>query len=346
MLTVPKDEIFEETIRLTGHRTKLASNINDFFLYADYKSSQRLRQWYMFLNEHYSHQPCIHNELVKAITQSLGEPHSLVAQQTQEELEISISLLEKVFHSPKFTEINTPEVAQYLLSILIIYSKYPGMVIGSTFKAVSHLEAVVTISQLQQVFITLFVPFENPKALTEQLHLLTLGEIHSLMLILQGTSKKAKAIPITLSRKEYNYFIKELEPIRQYSDKVLMRHCIYAKLLCINPDENFLSDFIEKSRAFRFELDLFVEKLIFWIDAYTLINSRRSDEDTDFPYFNLGNVLDYLEYQVNRHPEGQYSLNGRTLNSVVAQMNEWHRNYDREYARFHSGKKWDIKEKN
>lgn len=344
MLTLLQNDIIQETLRLAGKNSLLSVRIKDYSMYSDHRSNVRLLQWYQFLNEHYTHQPCIHNQLLHVIVDDFCTQQSLLAQQTIEELEISLSLLEKIFHSPHFIELNNDAVARYLITVLFIYGKYPGMVVGSTYKAVNRLAGVADMHKARQMFETLFVPFENPKGVTDLLHLLTLTEIESLMYILQGTSKKNKALPVTLSKKEYNYFMRELESVDLYKDDILFRHCIYAKLLCRPVNNTLFTHFISNCRMLRFDARKFAQKIPFWIDVLQLINQTNAEDDFHIIDYYLNNLLDYLEFMA--YNTNDYSVAGRTLNSLTVQMHDWHREIDMEFASRKSSYRWSMKGEN
>ena len=300
----------------------------------DENAKYRLCRWLAYFNDNYTHCICSYSTLLFTLFENLSVNFSeLLITQTDYEFEISCSFFGKLFRSDLFIDIKDIESTKYLFSISFVLGKYPGMQIRSAFEAIRKLSNGINASSLNDLFAHLFVKYENPKILTTNLSYLTLCEVDVLMFVLQGNNiRKHPKLPIPISRKE-SYIVIERVPKMSFTDNVLKRCIAIAKLINKTQKENgYLLEYFNR-RSQRFDsIDSFINDLDFWCDVYNLLSEVDFENEREL---QIEQLMDYLEYMRYYSENKDFSLNGRTLESVIRAMEEWH-----ETAIFLNNAKW------
>ena len=241
--------------------------------------------------------------------------------QTTHEFELSLKFYSHIFESNIFVSFNELEPAKLLLKISLIFSKYPGMVSGSIKESISQLINGSNNTVLKAIFSPLYVKYEDPYILTDNLELLTYEDIELLMYIFQGNNiRNYKKIPFAISRKESFVFINQLPKNLTFEDNLLGRAIISSKLCNTKScDNKLLNKFLSSSKVFKYKLHDFYKDILFWESVFRLLSEVNDDLDN----FTIQEYVDYFEY-VKYTENLNYSLRGRTLNSVKNAIYDWH----------------------
>jgi hypothetical protein len=313
--------LINETRNLVKHRDlfdEVAGNLNTL----DLTYQLRISKWLSFFNRNYSKNVCIYSYSVYALIEAIEE-NKLFKTQTEYEFEISIDFYKKIFSANFFISIENIEYAKQLLNISLILGKYPGMQIRSAYKAIGLLINGVGANTLNQVFEYLFVKYENPKILTYNLNNLNIVEIDILMFILQGNNiRNHPNIPFPISKKESYILINKIPPLK-FSDNVIERSIATSKLIMASNNTNFLYGFFTYNKIFIFKIKTFLEDIDFWCDVYNLLLKV----EWDYAYLSIQEFIDYFGF-VKYHANKNFSLKGRSLNSIYNAIFNWHEDVD------------------
>jgi len=210
--------------------------------------------------------------------------------------------------------------AEYLLSACLVFSKYPGMAIGSINESIDHIDEYGSIESLSDFFAHLFVKYENPEYLINHLPQLALSEIELLMFVLQGNNiRKFHSLPMPMSRKESWVLQNEFPTTLKFEEDILLREIVCSKLLIgAKGGERVLEEFVESCKRFQFNLQTFIKDLPFWKQAFHLCCKIEWDEVA----MNMTDFLDHIDYR-RYVDENDFSLKGRTALSLEQELNDW-----------------------
>jgi len=281
---------------------------------------KRLNKWFEFFNNNHSKGVCMYSQTIFALL-DVASYNDIFRNQTTHEFELSLKFYKQIFDLDIFVSFDELDPAILLLKISLIFSKYPGMVSCSIKESISQLENGSDIATLNAIFTSLFVKYENPYILTNNLELLTHSDIKLLMYILQGNNiRNYKNIPFSLSRKESFIFINQLPKNLTFKDNLLGRTIVFSKLYNTKSCNNeLLNPFLSYSKVFRYNLSDFNKDIMFWKSVFRFI----SKDNCAINNISIQEYIDYFEY-MKYADNPNYSLRGRTLLSVENAIDEWH----------------------
>lgn len=320
MVTSNYNSIFLET-RFYINNVELFDEFAENYYSACNQDLFRLSKWFDFFLNNYFKAPCIFSSTIFALFEA-NNNNLLFKNQTEHEFAICLSFYDKIINTPFLLVIEETKVAYHLLSIALIFSKYPGMQIRSTFKAIEKLSTGVNPYTLGKFFETLFVKFESPVIFTNNIPYLSMLEIDMLMFFLQGNNiRNYQNTTYTLSKKESYYFIHKIPKTITFNENVFVKGVALTRLLLIYDDSKFLHSFLFACKEFQFNIDTFMNNIVFWKDVYRFLAKINWDESR----LSIQEYVDYFEYINNKN--NSYSLKGRTVKSVTNAINEWHAYY-------------------
>ena len=321
--------MFDDTIAI---RNTFSKTLDLLTVYEEYSSKMeeinnsveetvlsRLNSWIQYFNQNYTNFICGYSYSVLALIDA-AKNNQIFRTQTEHEFHISLKFYDSIFNSNVFFILNTPEVAQHLLNISLVYGKYPGMIISSTRSAIKVLKNGVHENSLNELFKTLFIKYEAPYILTNNFSKLNLIEIDSLMHVLQGNNiRNFGKLPFPISKKESYQFIYKL-PLLKFEKNTLEKALICSKLsLCKSYSKKILIEFVSCSRILEFKPDVFHDDIRFWRNAFELI----CHVQWDYSPLHVQEYIDFFEYK--KYTENlNYSLKGRTVESVTRAIVNWH----------------------
>lgn len=286
----------------------------------------RLCRWFRLFSDNYSRCVCFYSAGIFALIDAF-ENGNLLLTQTDHEREVSFSFYEKLFDSKAFMATKDVEVTKYLLTLALVYGRYPGMQIRPMGQAFGILASQgLTKSSLHEVFEYLFVKYENPKILTHNLSYLQLPEIDALMFALQGNNiGDYPGLPVEISKKT-SFFLVNKVPVIPFKKDVLKRAVAVAQLVRLATAPELLYRLLTGSKVFTFKIDTFLQDIAFWQDAYLILTKV----DWEMSYLSVQEFVDYFEYHRYDVGQGNFSLKRRTPNSVSRAIEEWHQSLDEE----------------
>jgi hypothetical protein len=287
----------------------------------------RLCKWLVFLNNNQSKQTLLHNQLVEAVEHATRN-NEIFKSQTSHELEISFSFFESIFRlRPLYflkDDLTTP---LKLLTIALVYSRYPGMQVRSVQKAFSILETSISEENLEQFFVYLFVKYENPKFFTSNLELLNTTEIGVMMHLLQGNNIRTYPhLPMPISKKESFLLMQNkcLESVLIYKN-LFLSFILVAKLLKVFADEEYLVDFLQSSRTYKHNTLKFAEDFAFWKETFRCLKRFQTEiYHINNNYISLNEVLDYIDYKRYKENDLDFFIKGKNINDICFEVWQWH----------------------
>jgi hypothetical protein len=319
------DNNLMNVISLVDDRRKLMLQLERIDYVLDLRFLKRLNKWFAFFNVNYINTTSIYSHTISVLIKA-AEENTLFRTQTSHEFELSLSFYEHLFSSKIFLRLNDIEEASYLLQISLLFGKYPGMVNGSIKKSILALSDGIRFGSLNIVFEKLFCKYEIPHIFTDNLNKLSILELETLMHILQGNNIRSFVkLPIPISKKESYIFINELPNELNFKNNILERGIIASKLLVLTNvnNANKLAEFFSCSRIFECQHYIFYEDIDFWKQVFNFI----SNVSWGITNLRMQEYIDFFEHQkYSENPD--YSLKGRTENSISLAIHEWHEEAD------------------
>jgi len=204
-----KNNKFLDTIDLVNDSKRFLIKIEELYYSVEPTILSRLENWISYFNNNYNKFICSYSATIFGLI-SVAKNNPLFKTQTEYEFHISLKFYDCIFKSGVFIIINSTDLAKQLLNLSLVYGKYPGMVIHSRISSLQILKNGVYEKNLNNLFETLFIKYENPYILTNSLNSLTSIEIDALMHILQGNNiRNFDRLPFPISKKEsFQFFNK------------------------------------------------------------------------------------------------------------------------------------------
>ena len=125
----PNKDVVLEAASLINDPELFAYELRELHLKSDSTIVARLRKWQKFFLKKYVNAPCIYSDMNFALIEA-AKSDEIFKSQTTHEFELSLGFFTRLINSGIFLKINDIESAKYLLNISLIFSKYPGMVLG------------------------------------------------------------------------------------------------------------------------------------------------------------------------------------------------------------------------
>lgn len=311
---------FDIVYELINNPDELDECWKDFdFLVSD-EIYDRLDNWISFFNSNHTKSLCIYSNSIYSLFYA-AKYNQIFRTQTRYEFETSLEFYKKAINSDYFIYFSTIEEATFFLNISLIYGCYPGMVVGSVNKAFSVFSKTSNLEGLYVIFKVLFVKYESPTILINNLNYLKTTEIEALMYILQGNNIRLfNKLPFPISKKESFIFINKLPNQLKFKEDVLERSLVFSKLLLKSTNSNLLLRIINSSKIFQYKLFTFYNDITFWSIVLNILDQMDWSERT---IYSLQDYIDYFEFK-RYSSEDEYDLKGRTIESINRSIFEWH----------------------
>jgi len=298
----------------------------------------RLCRWVAFFNDRFSKCLSIYSHTIVAIYRAFVRG-GLILEQTEFEFNTSLKFYEVVLKENPHLRARRFVDVEELLIISLIYSKYPGLVVGSLIKASRSLQNDLNGVSNYVFFQELYIRYkkEAPFVFTRSLTYLNKNDTACMMFTLQGNSPRLfDNLPMPLSKRESHVFQTTVAKYFRFKNYILHKSVIAAKLLLLHPDVELLKDFFGANRYFSQDYPHFVKELDFWKQAFVFISK------IDFNATNLSQ-RDFHDYFIHQRytADAAYSLRNRTPNSVSVAIDMWHNNITKTSNRKLMDLKWD-----
>lgn len=316
----------ETALGLMSDDSDTRFHLVDLDYLADKRIQNRLTLWLEFLNDYHCQSLGSHAQMVASCIIA-SKRCELFRTQTKHEFEISTDFLRQLFYRKRFLTINDLESARFMLTTSLVLGKYPGMVVGAISKSLESLLENGLLTTFRSLFHQLFVKYEMPHYLVGCLPNLKLKEFEVLMHVLQGNNIRTfPELPLPISRKE-SWVLQNAFPENvQFEEDILLREIVCSKLLIgTKSGGEILQEFAENCKPFQFNLQIFIDDLAFWKQAFNMC----CDVDWDEVVMSMGVFLDHLEYRRYVHEE-DFTLKGRSPQSLEDELFDWNerQNYE------------------
>lgn len=318
------DKQLSIAVNLVTDSDELEHHLENLDYLADRGLYLRLNNWLCFLNESFWLCRGAYSHLISSVIIAAKENQTFRTQ-TGHEFELSLDFLGRVLCRKPLLNVGHLETAKFLLSIALIFGKYPGMVIRSINGSIDNVDERGSIKTMKSLFEHLFVKYETPRYLTDFLSRLEPKEIEALMFVLQGNNlRKFSSIPLPVSRKE-SWLIQNLVPQNlPIEDEILKRQIVAAKLVGWNNGKStLLVDFFQNCKLFQFDLDRFVNDLDFWKRVFKMYSER----DWDMALVTSGDFLDYVLSMRHLHGD-DFRIGTKRPADEIYDAFEWHHGAD------------------
>lgn len=316
-------EIYLETME-NFHSGPFRDHIQKKFFGYEFQEKVRILRWFKYLNRNYNSGPKLYSGLISLIVDHYDSlPY--VKNQTLFELQNSLYFLDRVFRMRKYFPENSENIHRWILTLALIYGKYYYLQqksIGEWFKDKEY----INVDSFIEFFEYLFVKYESPKFLIQNMLSLSEEEIGFLMHLVSGKNARTfKKIPIPLSKKDSFYLNQFIQFKRDNWTYEFKRLFIIAKLLSSGVDEKYVMLIVYKSATFYDDLERFSTNIDKWKHFLRMVKTElkqvQGHSIRDFE-FRLMDVVDFIEYKIQNDPT--FSFKGRTMKSLHRASREWH----------------------
>lgn len=280
----------------------------------------RLYSWIRFFDQ-YTHITGLYDHMIPVLLIEFRK-ESLLTEQTTHEFNLSCRYLQLLLQSKPNLCFENTEHAKWMLRIILLMAKYPGMVRVSPLKTFSDMSWSLSDTRLLDLFIQLFGKYPLPAAFLNNFLVLNSNEIGAIMHIMRGHNIRTYyGLPAPLSKKESYYLIEGPSDDVGIEDNILVRLTIWSKLaVSCQKDLSMAERLLSNSKAFELHPQEFLENIDYWKQALQILvkaeaSLRVTFEATDF--------IDFFEYKKQDKKE-VYSLKRRTPLSIFRDMESWH----------------------
>lgn len=278
----------------------------------------RKERWLDFFNEYSSSNICFYEHTIEAL-EIIFETNDIIKLQTEIELNLSFEFYKKLFLTKKQIYFNSIESAKKYLVLSLIFSKYPGVFYRSIDSFLSNLEIEIDEDKLDEFFKYLLVKYETPAYIIKHFHHLNSNEIDIIIASLNGLNLRMHILfQIAPTSDEFSKLMTLDVQCFTFKDNILIRGLTIVKLLKLGLNSDFVFTFIRISKVFQANPRKYLSDIDFWSKALQLSAAGREHE-----YFNLTDIMDYLEYKKYDSDE-IFTLKGRTTNSLLRAVDIWH----------------------
>ena len=313
-------EIIEGVLSLASNKFEVQQEIYKTLEMIDPLQKLRFFKWLEFLLEISFLRSKLFNEFLSTVIWAVREKLFLF-QQTQYQFDSCKYYLDIIFK----TDVNFMHLQKCREAFLCIciLAERPDLQIRSFTKALPLLENVFEPKGVQ-FFDYLFNDNTRPLFFKEQLIYCSFDEIILLIALLDGGSPRKLLYPIYRISKRENALLHNLQlNLTSFHTEVIDRYILAARLLKEAPHAvRTIQSLLETSHKFEEDLRGFAKDIDFWKDVVRLISTP---EESLTHYGNIRSLIDYLEYQ--RYGANEildYTLKGRTLNSLIRVVDQWH----------------------
>lgn len=168
-------------------------------------------------------------------------------------------------------------------------------------------------------------------------------EIELLIASLSGESLRRDCQDFfPMSQKEQALLFSGSIELEQPDSRILERYIIAARLLKVKPKGILLMKYLTQTKAFKEEFDRFTRDIEFWQAVFTVLYKEWVKDAEGMMISQIPHLLDHIEFQryVPLRPL-QYSVRGRTFDSMVRDMNEWHNTQNFRVRRKDLRQRWE-----
>ena len=213
----------------------------------------------------------------------------------------------------------------FLISILIS-SSVPD-IMGSSIKQILKEQQYNGLDPKVDWF-RLFFGKDNPlHFLGKHMQDLSTYEMEIMIASLSGESlRRLCQDRFPMSQKEQALLFSGHINLDQPKSPILSRYIIAARLMQFEADAvELVHEYIVHTSTFRNDLETFIKDIEFWQAVTKKLHREVRHNPEVMSNYRIGHLLDYLEFQ--RYVPGrkiQYSVRGRTISSIMRDMDLWH----------------------
>jgi hypothetical protein len=196
------NNVLKETLNNLNSKQRFIKSYNENYYLTEISYRIRLCRWLKFFNERYFNNPVLINNTYYVLLEYC-ESNELFRTQTQNEFELSLLFYDKIMYCNFFITNNSEIIAKKMLTISLIYGKYPGMQTHSIAEALKTLNGNKNREDISDFITQLMVKFQPPLGILNNIELLDLKDIDILMFHLRGNNlKKYPELDFTITNKE------------------------------------------------------------------------------------------------------------------------------------------------
>lgn len=277
----------------------------------------RLQKWVEFFNEHNPQGMVFIKSTMEALNYVVRK-NRIFQTQTEFELQLSFSFYLKFFEARKNFIVANEFAAKKLLVLSLIYSKVFDFFKGSIRKEIQSLDVLVSGFEVDQLFSSLLVKYENPTFIISHFELLSPSELELLLFALSGKNmKKHEIFKSKLTSANFSQLM--CYPfVEHYRDFVFQRAAIFVLMENKGLNRNFTIAFVRASQIFSWNPICYLDHISFWQKGLVLTSQASEMEG-----FNLTDVVDYLNFNYLELNEKK-SLTRYSPQSLLRQARTWH----------------------
>lgn len=297
----------------------LLSNLNDnaFLNIPQERLLIRKKRWIDFFEEHRTGSLGFCTLSLEALDE-VFEVNSIIQTQTEMEVDFSFHFYLQLINTREYRYFNDKLTAKKFLVLSLIYSKYYCFFNASIRVQFNALEQQIGVQAINALFRSFLVKFDSPEFVLQNFENLDPVELHLFVHGLTGKNlKKHELFQGRLSNSGFSQLM-NLHAIERYNDNIIIRAAIYVLMLKVDSNEELTISFIRASKIFHHSPQKYFRDIDFWRKGLQLIS-----ELVNHPEFNLIDVVDYLDYMRYMSLQ-EYSLKGRTAQSLLRATNAWH----------------------
>jgi hypothetical protein len=313
------NNVLNETLNNLNSKQRFIKSYNENYYLTEISYRIRLCRWLKFFNERYFNNPVLIKNTYYVLLEYC-ESNELFRTQTQNEFELSLLFYTKIMYCDFFITNDDEIIAKKMLTISLIYGKYPGMQTHSIADALKTLNGNKKREDITDFVTQLMVKFQPPLTILNNIELLDLKDIDILMFHLRGNNlKKYPELDFSVTNKELEIMLFQIPNLIKIQDNFIKKTAAIAKIIIATDNQRYITAFFNYSKIFNYRIDDFLNEISFWIKAYNLIC------ETINPHANNGvtEYLDYIEHKKREHGK-VYNLKGVTSESLDNAVNQWH----------------------
>lgn len=313
-------KIIESMLSQASDKHNVQQGIFKILEMSDDGHKLRIFKWLDYLLENSFLRSKLYNELLDTVIWAL-QGRLFLFNQTQYQFDSCKYYLDIIFKAD-VNFMHLQKCREAFLCICILAER-PDLQIRSFIKGLNLLENVFEPRGVQ-FFDHLFNDNSRPIFFKEHFTNSSYDHLQLLISILEGQSPRKLLAPRFLVSKKENALLHGFGlDLTSFHSEPVERHVIAVKLLKEAPDSVLLLQaLLDTSQRFHNDLAGFANDLDFWKSAFRLIARGESQL---MGYTDVRCLVDYIEYQRYRQDDVKdYSLKGRTLNSILNAVEEWH----------------------
>lgn len=277
----------------------------------------RISRWFDLFNKHNNKLHYNYDKIINSIFDN-----QLLFEQTFDEFKLSEYFFESLFKQVDDIH-NSDDCFNILLNISLIFSKFPGLQQKPLKQAFAHITSSCDKLRVLKVFNDIFVKYENPRIITNNLKYLSWKDIDILMFVLQGNNiRKHQQLNISISKKETYNLIYKINYNIILKDNITLRSVLTSKLIINTSDNRILYDFLKYNHSFNNQINIFAKRIDIWKRIFLFL----SEINWDISEISLQEYIDYFENIFSENK--QINIKKLTQRSIEQKIITWHYNVD------------------